>query len=389
MNYFANKSHVYTTSKTCEVFNAIDNVECKLLSTDDSLLDKKNRDNFFLSIGVSPFPVESIKSVSNFFKENSFRIINWLETIFVNITLLRYVLQNRRSFDVLYFRDATLIIPILISKYLLNKPLFMELHAVLHKNYKRWLTEIVARRADGLISISGGLKKYYDNINNVGIVSFCSASDPNQFRNITETQSELRAELKLPQNKIILGYAGNLSLTGNYDSYGFEDIIKSLPLMDDNIILVGIGQKNIEETKHLINLAEKLEVKERVYFLPKVPKNQVAKYLKSFDILVHPKAGAQIGNSPAKLFEWLLSGRPIIAANTPAIEEILSNGVDSLLVEYREPKSWVKAVKEILTNKSLEKKIIEGALINAKKNTWEKRSQDIINFIKKTLKIHE
>lgn len=387
MNFFSNKSHVYTTSKTCEALNSIDGIECKLLSTDDSLIDRKSREDFFKSIEVSEFPVESIKSIGNIFKNNSFRVANWLETIFVNLSMTKYVLFHRNDFDVLYFRDSTLFFPILISKHLLRKPIFMELHAVLHSFSKRWLTEFIAKRANGLISISVGLKKYYDKINNIGIVSFCSASDPSQFHSVLETQIELREKLRLPKDKIILGYVGNLSFTGNYDSYGFEDIIESIPLMDDNVVLVGVGQKDVNETKHLVDIAKKLGIAERVIFIPRVPRYKVSRYLKSFDILVHPNAGAQIGNSPAKLFEWFLTGRPIVAANTPAIAEILIDNENSLLVEYKEPISWAEAVMKILNDKNLKRKLVAGALISSEKYTWKMRGYDIANFIETNTKI--
>ncbi len=389
MNYFSNKSHVYTTSKTVEAMNGVDGTRCFLVSTDDSLLEESKKMTFLKSLNLSNFQVRSLSSLGKFTKNSSLRVFNWLETFFSNIRMAFFVVSQRKNFDVLYFRDSTLFLPIMITKYIFRKPIFMESHAVLHAVLKRNLTEFIAKRSDGIISISAGLKEYNDKINKKGIVSFCSASDPVQFKDIVSSQIYLRNKYGLPQDNIILGYVGNLSFTGNHDSYGFEDVIQALPLLDQKIILVGVGEKNNTETKHLRDLALKIGVSERVIFLPRVPKHEVASYLKAFDVLIHPKAGAQIGNSPAKLFEWLLSGRPIVAAHTGAIAEILFNDINALLVEYKDPESWKNAIEKILNDKLVANGLVKGALLSAKNYTWEDRGRTITDFIRTTLLNHE
>lgn len=389
MNYFSNKSHVYTTAKTVEAMHAVYGIECSLVSTDGSLFGNEKKRVFLENLHLREFPVYSLSSWDKFTKGSSFRIINWFETFFANIKMTHYVMSERKKFNILYFRDSTLFLPVLISKYIFHKPVFMESHAVLRAFFKRKLTEFIAKRVDGIISISGGLKEYYDKINKRGIVSFCSASDPEQFKDITMTQFELRDKYGLPKDKTILGYVGNLSFTGNYDSYGFEDVIKMMPLLDKDIIFVGIGEKYNGETKHLQDIALKLGVLKRVMFLPRVQKGEVAQYLKAFDVLIHPKAGAKIGNSPAKLFEWLLSGRPIIAANTRPIAEILRDGENAILVDYKDPASWRRAVERVLNDKTFSDSLVQKALFLAKNHTWVGRGQVITDFIKTNLFSYE
>lgn len=381
MNYFSNKSHVYTTAKTCEAMNSVDNTEVTLVSTDNSLVNNSAKIKFFKETGIQPFKVVSINSWSNLFKNSSYRLINWLETIMADLSMTYFVFVQRKNFNVLYFRDPTLFISIFMSKWLLRKPVFMEMHAILNANLKQKMTEFLVKHVDGLISISYGLKKYYDNINNKGIVSFCAASEFERFKNITESMEKLRDKYNLPKDKILIGYAGNLSYTGNYDSYGIEDIISTLPLLDKNIVFIGVGKKNFKEVEHLEKLATKLNVGSRVTFLPRVSKKEVAEYLTAFDILVHPKAGAKVANSPAKLFEWLSSGKPIIAANTQAISEILTDGKDALLVDYKDPKAWSNAINKIIEDKNIANRLVDSAKINSKQHTWKRRGEIITKFI--------
>ena len=232
MNYLSNKSHVYTTAKSCEAMNSVNNTEATLVSTDNSLVNDSEKLKFFKDFDIKPFKVVSIDSWSNSFKDGSSRLINWLETITTDLSMVRFVFSQRKDFDVLYFRDSTLFFSVLITKIFLRKPVFMELHAILSSSLKRKMTEFLAKRADGLISISCGLKDYYDNINNTGMMSFCAASEPERIKNITESVKDLRDKYNLPKDKVLIGYVGTLSYTGNYDSYGIEDIISALPLLD-------------------------------------------------------------------------------------------------------------------------------------------------------------
>ena len=382
MNFLSNKAHVYTTTKTCEALAMQEGLEVVLLSTDDSLRNDVFKNDFFVKHSIKKrFGIVSLRSLSNKFKKNPWRVVNWLETILVNFSISRYIISNHSSFDILYYRDCSLFLPILISKYLYKKPIFLELHAVLHKRHGQWLNNFFAKISDGLIAITYGLKKYYETINSKIIVSFCAAAEPDKFEIITETKEQLRVKLGLPLDKIILMYSGNLYKTGNYDSYGIEDIINALPYMDKRVVFYGIGKKGTETKSHE-ELIAKLGIESRVTFLPWMDRAALYQYWKASDILIHPAAGAKIGNSPTKIFEYLAAGKPIISAKTEPIEEVLKDRYNALLVDdYNNPNQWVKAVKTIICDESLTSILLENALSDSKKFTWLGRGQAISKFI--------
>ena len=68
----------------------------------------------------------------------------------------------------------------------------------------------------------------------------------------------------LPVDKIILGYAGNLEVTGDADSYGIEDIIRALALLPDNFLFLGIGKKTAKDIR-AERLAEELQVADKLH----------------------------------------------------------------------------------------------------------------------------
>lgn len=117
MNFLSNKAHVYTTTKTCEAFSAQKGIKVKLLSSDNSLKEEKKVEEFFKKHDVKDkFDIISLDSFSNYFRNKTLRIFNWLETFFVNITITKYILYYRNDFDILYYRDCSLFLPILIDR---------------------------------------------------------------------------------------------------------------------------------------------------------------------------------------------------------------------------------------------------------------------------------
>jgi len=386
MNFLSNKAHVYTTAKTCEAMAIQPELKVILLSSDNSLVGDKKKESFFLKHNIeNKFDIVSLKSIANVLKGSNYRFINWLETIFANFSILNYVFKHKKEFDILYFRDTSLFVPILILKYLYKVPIFMEIHAVLHKKHGQFLNNYFAKISDGVIAISYGLKEYYEKFNKKIIVSFCAASEPERFKKIPEDSKSLRKILNLPQDKIILMYSGNLFRTGNFDSYGIEDIVNAMKYLDDSYLFVGIGKKGNEVRGHE-ELAKKIKVDNKVLFLPWVEKQEVYRYWKSADVLLLPAAGATIGNSPTKMFEYLVSGKVIVSARTRAIEEVLEDGVNALLVtNYKNGEEWAKAIRRATQDKELSNRLIRKSLEDGKKYTWDNRGKKIGEFIKETI----
>ncbi len=386
MNFLSNKAHVYTTTKTCEALAMQENTKVILLSSDNSLISNDAKDSFFKKHDIlKRFDIVSLNSFSNKLKGSKIRPVNWMETISVNISILNYVLFNSKKFDILYYRDCSLILPILASKYILSKPIFIELHAVLHKKHGQFSINFFSKISNGLITISYSLKEYYKKINSKIMVAFCAAAEPERFALIKESNGELRNILNLPKDKTILMYSGNLYKTGNYDSYGIEDIVNAMPFVSNSFVFVGVGKKG-NETKEHEELALRLGIQNKIIFLPWVSKQKVYEYWKASDMLLLPAAGAQIGNSPTKMFEYLAAEKPIISARTKAIEEVLEDKKNALLISnYKDPQEWARAIESMASDVVLRDNLIKQAMLDSKRYTWENRGLEILKFINKSL----
>lgn len=381
INFFSDKAHVHTISKTCEAISLAGNTDFTLVSTDDSLANEEEKKQFFKIHGISHhFKIISLNSFSNLFKNSSNFFIYNLSTFFANISLICFVWRNRKNTDCVYFRDHLILPVVLFSKYFLGKKIVYESHYILTKRFGQWLTEKSVSVSDGIVAIAIALKDYYLNFNKNIIVSFCASSDKEKFEN-QQSKNFYRNKLELPNNRYYLVYTGNIDVTGNGDSYGVEDVVSALPFMQNDVCFIAVGKKT-KGVHPLEKLAESLHSSSKFKCVSWVVREKVKDYILAADALIIPKSGAKPGNSPTKMFEYLATGRPIIAADTLPMREVLHNGSNSILVDYENSKAWSGAVVKLRQDKEYAKAIVEKACKDADLYTWKKRGLDISSFIK-------
>lgn len=381
MDFNSKRAHVYNVAKTCEALANVSEVKITLVSCYNSLKNNEEKNIFFERHGIKKqFKIICLNSWSNYFRNSSLKIINWSKVILVNFSLIKFLFQKRKEIEVIYFRDHLLFLSIIFGKYFLRKSIFYENHYVLRKKHGQFLTNLLVKISDGIIAISYQLKKYYQKLNKNIVVCFCGAAEHHKF-DYSKDKLSLRKELNLPLDKFIIGYVGNLGLTGNYDTYQIDKIIMALKHLPQNVIFLGVGDKN-GDSKPFSDLSAKLGLSERTIFLPWQERTKIPKYLLSIDVLFLPKRPIDMsGDSPLKMFEYLATKRPIIAANSLAIKEVMIDEVNSLIVKSNKPTEWARAIERIMTDSNLSERISNQSFEDSRKYTWQKRGESIYSFI--------
>ncbi len=84
--------------------------------------------------------------------------------------------------------------------------------------------------------------------------------------------------------------------------------------------------------------------------------------------------------SPLKLFEYLSTGKTIIASDLPIIREVLTNEENALLVP-NDARAVFGALDRLTKNADLVLKIHSNSLIAAETFTWNKRAGKILEFM--------
>jgi glycosyltransferase involved in cell wall biosynthesis len=76
-----------------------------------------------------------------------------------------------------------------------------------------------------------------------------------------------------------------------------------------------------------------------------------------------------------KLFEYMASGRPIVASDLPSIREVLTDGDTAVLVEAGSVDALVKGICRVRDDPSFAMRIARRALDDVGRYTWGERAR--------------
>ena len=147
------------------------------------------------------------------------------------------------------------------------------------------------------------------------------------------------------------------------------------------MIFVGGEELEIKEYK---NLANRFNVLAQCVFVGYQPRSKAIKYIKAMDVLVIPSPNVlfyAFYASPLKLFEYMASGRPIIASDLPALREIL-NDKNALFFKPDSASELAQAVKMLKSSHTLGYHLSQQALADVREYTWDNRARRILDFMR-------
>jgi glycosyltransferase involved in cell wall biosynthesis len=192
------------------------------------------------------------------------------------------------------------------------------------------------------------------------------------------SQEEARRTLGLPQNTKLVVYTGHL-----YAWKGVYVLVKAAAYFRDGVALILVGG-TVEDQKRMRAFLTKEGIT-TVTVLPHTSHAQIPLYLRAADILALPNTATSqasaVETSPVKLFEYLASGRPIVACDVPAVREIVTEA-EVFFTSPDDPAAFAAIVQTVLTAPSSlveEKQSACRAL--AAQHTWEKRAERILTFV--------
>jgi len=287
-----------------------------------------------------------------------------------------YVLKDffiKRKKGIVFGRDF-LSISILA---LLGRDVYLEVHEPPSSKLRKYLFEKVIKRKSlrGIVVITEKLKHYF--VENYGISPDLIMTAPD-CANIKDKQQN-GMNLKLgADGEFIVGYAGSL-----YPGKGVDFILEIAEKMPDTQFFIAGGSSHeISEMKK--NAPKNVEFKGRLAH------QDVDMFLEGCSVLLAPykkrvesASGNDIGRwmSPLKIFEYMASGRPMIASDIDVIREVLENGVDSLLAEPENVSAWVEQITYLEKNLETRNRIAMNGYQSVKTQfTWHHRAAELKNF---------
>lgn len=267
------------------------------------------------------------------------------------------------SFDILYTREP-------YAGVLFNDPV-IEMHMPEH-------LQATSRRYRAFIAITSHIKKVLVE-KGVAPEKVLVAPDAVDLSLYTppKEKAEARVRLGLPKDAKIVLYWGNFKAWKGVDV--FADAVKDLP--DCFCLLVG-GTKETDVAR----IKERLSAVDAVRVEGFVDHKDQPWYFAAADALILPNTkkdeNSALYTSPLKLFEYMASGRPIVASDVPSLREIL-NESNALFFEADNPKDLAEKVTALFGDASLGQRLADNALRDVIPHTWMQRAERILAFISK------
>ena len=311
-------------------------------------------------IDLVPF-YKILGSLANFVESISFAAFN--------VWRLR-----KTDFDIIYSRDQFTLW--LLS--FLNYKFIYEMHKMpRHPNLyrKTW------RKAHKIITITAVLKDAIvkEGVDAAKILVAHDGVDLEMFNAVNKSVGELKTELNLPAEQFLVGYVGKFKTLEQ--EKGLKTMIEALSLLDKETKMAFVGGDEAE-VKEYKSLAQRFNVLPQCIFIGYQPYKRMIEYMKAMDAVVLPSPDKPLAHysSPLKLFEYMASGRPIIASNLPAIREVL-NDKNALFFKPESGDDLARAIKMIKASPALGYHLSRQALADVKNYTWTSRAENILKSI--------
>ena len=234
-----------------------------------------------------------------------------------------------------------------------------------------------------IVTITSALKNKIANIgiDESKIIVARDAVDLAVFDAVTQEKNDLKIELGLAQDNFLVGYIGKFKTLGM--EKGIKTMIESLSVLNKSTQMIFVGGEEIE-VKEYKTMANRFNVLPQCVFIGYKPYASLVKYIKAMDALVIPfpnRPHYAFYASPLKLFEYMASGRPIIASDLPALREVL-NDKSALFFKPENAADLARAIKMLKSSQTLGYHLSRQALSDVKEYTWSNRAKKILEFIK-------
>ncbi|MEO6221918.1 MAG: glycosyltransferase family 4 protein [Vicinamibacterales bacterium] len=178
---------------------------------------------------------------------------------------------------------------------------------------------------------------------------------------------------RAPSSRLRAAYAGHL-----YPWKGVDIFLHALAATPDIDGLIVGGHAGEADLGRVTALAAALKLGERLTITGLLPPPEVAAAIGGAEVLVLPNTSTVVSErytSPLKLFEYLASGRAIVASDLPALREVLTHNETALLVPAGDVHALADALSLLAADGALRERLGRAARDLSEHFTWERRAE--------------
>lgn len=306
--------------------------------------------------------------------------------VFSNYRFLDAALQGLKDIDVIYERNGLYNSGLAMAAKRLNLPyvIFFEADQIMELDIMnkpitgllRWRANQLLRynlhAADCIICVTDAGRRHLVNkwgIPAKKIVVFPNAVHVDRFKPDAGARTQIRSSLGMREEPMVM-FVGNFFHWHDVITLlkAFAGALKTCP--EARLVLVGDGERRAEMVKH----ASDLGLEHAVKFTGIVPHAEVPRYIAAADIAVvpYPPMQQEMWLSPLKMFEYMSSGKAVVASAVGQIVDVLRDGENGLLVPPGDVTAMTEALVKLFQDVPLREKLGKQAREDAvHKFSWE------------------
>ena len=312
------------------------------------------------------------------------RLITDVAGATTTISIIRYLFKLIKSGeltdrDIIYGRSgyfALFLAKILLLLLGLPNKVALEIHHP--PDGRAGLIELFLKRLDHVFVINSFLLNVFINrgFKRVSVVPDGVDVVPFDILHESSNKADIRTRLGLPHNRRIVAYAGHL-----YPYKGVDDLLRAAVGFPEEIFLIVGGFP--DDVARSQCMAEALGLT-NVTFTGFISPSAVPEYLVASDICVYtlrPDAPIRDFTSPIKLFEYLASGNPVIAADVPGVHDVIRHGETGLLYAPGDTSAMSDAIGKLLNDTKLCTLLASKGNEVARQHSWSLRAKKILEML--------
>lgn len=191
-------------------------------------------------------------------------------------------------------------------------------------------------------------------------------------------------ELRPFGDRVLLGYIGTI------DTYrGIDKLLMAMRFLPENYVLRLVGRvpdrsNNGQDPEWLRDLLHDPDISSKVELFPCVPVHNVVEEIDRCDILLQPASSHILTlryASPLKSFDYMVRGKPIVAADVPCHRELFQDGVNALLYRYDDVEHIAASIKSMIEQPQRAESIARRAWEQSAEYTYDARARRILDLV--------
>jgi glycosyltransferase involved in cell wall biosynthesis len=190
-----------------------------------------------------------------------------------------------------------------------------------------------------------------------------------------ELREAARAELELTRETFAILLVGN-----DFHKKGASVLLDAVSRARDLPLVLLIAGN--DDPGPFESMARTKAIRDRVCFLP--PRKDVEFYYAAADAYAGPSLEDTFAQPPA---EAMACGLPVIVSSTNGTSEIITNGVDGLILQdAMDARSLASMIRKLYEDEPFRTQLGANAAITARKYTWERNASELNEILKEVLR---